>query len=172
MLFLIISILGLAAVIRAAAIPSSNTTSATTLAKREVGSCDDFNLPMEWYYNLGVGSFCSTFHPTAENKNPGIQVDSDEPYVYTVELQNYKDNAKLNWVYKIWIDTEGTQRQIQWVDYDKCMRKMKEILSEGQLGKAYCVVDGTEDVLFQAGRLEEKIRPWGKLIFESYRRRG
>lgn len=151
----------LTATISTAAVPAN-------LTPRDVGSCTNKHLPIEWYYNLGVMSFCNTFNPSESDPNPKKTITQGEDYVYTVTLGAWDDNQPLNWVYKISVQDIGDGFQApQDVTYEKCVRKMKEVLSEGQLGNHYCVVDGTQDVLFQGGTTEEVIKPWGKLVFES-----
>jgi hypothetical protein len=165
-----ITLLGLATPIWAAVIPDTNITSQTLVARGE-GSCGDTSLPIEWMYNMGVYGFCDAFEKSPDNPIGIKAIPVANPLVFTQVLKDYKTNKDLNWVYKIWVKGEGTYPPSQWCTYEKCVRKMKEILSEGQLGREYCVVDGTKDVLFQSGRIEEPIRALGgKLVFESYRR--
>ncbi|KAF2275344.1 uncharacterized protein EI97DRAFT_434199 [Westerdykella ornata] len=170
-----LSILGLLISTSALALPTNNTTSSLVLHKREEGSCKDLSQPIEWQNNMGVHYFCQHWNPTPENANPSKEIKIHEPEVWTIYLNDYKGTTQIPWVYKVWIScTKGTASTCtaapRSVTHEQCVRKMKELLSEGKLGNEYCVVDGTEDVLFQHGRIEEEILPFGWLNFESYRR--
>jgi hypothetical protein len=124
-------------------------------------------------YNWGVQGFCNAFEKTKDNPMGARLISLPRPLVFTQVLNSYEDGKPLPWVYKIHIKNEGTMPPDQWVTHEKCVRKFKEILSEGKLGNEYCVVDGTKDVLFQHGKIEEQISTLGgKLVFTSYRREG
>lgn len=164
------TLLGLVAPILAATIPDTNITT-PALQKRAEGSCGNTDLPIEWMYNDGVRGFCNAFEKTPDNPTGNKSIPLANPLVFTEVLKSYKTGEDLPWVYKIHIKNEGTYPPAQFVTYKECMMKMKEILSEGKLGREYCVVDGTEDVLFQSGNNWRAIRALGgKLVFESYQR--
>ncbi|KAH7109258.1 hypothetical protein B0J11DRAFT_512915 [Dendryphion nanum] len=147
--------------------------------QRDPASCRSTRLITEATYNWGVSGFCSNFLPTDANPNPAKTITTKEPLIFTMVLPAYdKPATQMDWVYKIAVGTGNYANKAfitHSVDYETCQRKMKEVLSEGKLGDDYCVVDGTEDVLFKGGKLEEVLegvsanKEWkGKVRFESY----
>ncbi|KAF1995370.1 hypothetical protein P154DRAFT_538854 [Amniculicola lignicola CBS 123094] len=152
----------------ALAIPTNITLTPRYSTPVTKGSCKTLSLPLENEYNTGVSSFCSTYFST-----PQI-VTSSQFIVSTVILTAY-DKQLLNWVYKVSVDCPGENcfENPQQVDYKACKDSLEDLLSEGQLGEEYCVVDGTEDVLFRGGKREgAKDRFRNKVVFESRRRKG
>ena len=86
----------------------------------------------------------------------------------TVELPAYDNNEIIKWVYKIRVQRDWGEGATE-VTYDMCKEKFANILSEGKLGQEYCVVDGTEDVLFQGGKREEDLNKYGQIVYEVYK---
>ncbi|KAF2009449.1 hypothetical protein BU24DRAFT_467827 [Aaosphaeria arxii CBS 175.79] len=137
------------------------------LHARAEGSCSTTHLPTESTYLSTIPLFCRHFSPPAK-------ISTSSPVTLTYTLPSYS-SPDVNWVYKISIPRKGDNEASTEVNEGDCVARMGEVLTEGKLGGAYCVVDGTEDVLFKGGSADVA---WGGLVnggvvrFESYRRKG
>ncbi|KAF2741838.1 hypothetical protein M011DRAFT_314917 [Sporormia fimetaria CBS 119925] len=164
------SILGLVACSLAMAIPGSNernvTSAFTRLTKRADGECTNLNLPTEEEYDRGVWTFCMHWDPDESHTSTDRFINRHRPVRWTIGITSYEGKI-LNWVYELWLNGMDRPMADQLITKEKCIRKMSEILSEGELGKQYCIVKGTETVLFQGGKFDELIQPWGSLNYES-----
>ncbi|KAF2729527.1 hypothetical protein EJ04DRAFT_556023 [Polyplosphaeria fusca] len=148
----------------------SATTLAHSLPPRDSGSCSKKNLPTEASYNLGIASFCNLFWPNPDSTN---LVNASTPLTGWVQLPSYDKGPDVAWVYKISIEKAGAGvESTQRIGTGECLQEFRRVLSEGEIGGSYCVVDGTEDVLMKGGRRGRDIKPFGRLVFESRARRG
>ncbi|KAF2181086.1 hypothetical protein K469DRAFT_752942 [Zopfia rhizophila CBS 207.26] len=152
--------------------PISESPCALTLMSREEGSCKTRHLITEANYYLGVNSYCDMFFKPGGRKDPITKrIDSKHPLLGTVELPAYDDKKTMRWTYIVKIEDSGPMLVPTDITYDMCKSKFTQIMKEGKLGGSYCVVDGTQDVLFKSGRVEERFPRWGKVVYQARQKR-
>ncbi|PSN75073.1 hypothetical protein BS50DRAFT_671324 [Corynespora cassiicola Philippines] len=150
---------------------------------KPLGICSKTNLPTEASYFYGIERYCGMFIKRGPDKYHAMQLGN--PLTGTVWLDNYEGGEQIPWVFKASLSREKNYEDFTvtyHLTYDKCIEEFKLLLTDGDVGKQYCVVDGTKDVLFKKGKVAKefdnadpnpkKNKPKAFVEFESRRRRG
>ncbi|KAF2870301.1 hypothetical protein BDV95DRAFT_608297 [Massariosphaeria phaeospora] len=139
------------------------------------GSCKTKHLINEWQFHNGVDRICNhLFRPADKPAVDTVGVASTRSVVFTIDVPAYDNNKPLRMVYEIKVENNLAYTEMR-VNESECRRGFTDVLNESFLGINYCVVDGTEDVLFQGGTFERAMtfqgnQP-GKQIFDVRLRR-